>query len=85
MLSSNPTLLRIGFSVCLLISFLTLPWWITFGLGIIGVIAFSWFVEAVLLMFYIDGVFAVGWISWLGFSMIVVLLLVELVTYLVSN
>lgn len=62
-----------------------LPWWVVFILAALGTLAFSWYFESVLLMLYIDSVFSVAWFPWLGFSTLVFLLLVELVTYYVSQ
>lgn len=85
MSSSTTVLLRVCFFLFLLICFQVLPWWIVFTLAATGTLAFSWYLESVLLMVYIDAVFAVGWIPWLGISMLLILLLVEFVTYYVSQ
>lgn len=62
-----------------------LPWWVVFMLAALGTIAFSWYLESVFFMLYIDAVFSIAWFPWLGFSMLVCLLLVESVTYYISH
>lgn len=85
MLSKRILVLRSGFFLCLFVTFLTSPWWATYALALVGVIAFSWYIESVFLMYYIDTVFSIGWIPWLSVSVIIALLLVEYVTYYVGK
>lgn len=81
----SSALIRFGYLAGLWFATLVLPWWLVASLAAVGVLVFSWFFESVALAFYIDVLFSVGWIPWLALCTLGFLLVVELVTYYISQ
>lgn len=84
MYSVNSVMLRVIFVVLLMMSTFLVPWWWVVMVGILGIIAFPWFFEAVAIGLYMEVVFGLSWIPWIAIALLIILLVVESITYYIS-
>lgn len=80
----NQHIIRGLFTFLLFSATFVLPWWWVAALGILGILSFQWFVELAGIALYIDVVFSDSWMPVLTLGSVVILLVIELVTYYIS-
>jgi|GEM_PF-1163744 hypothetical protein len=84
MLNLSQPLIRGLFVALLFSATFILPWWWVAALGVIGILSFYWFIELVGIGLYLDVVFSSFWMPFIALGALILLLVIELVTYYIS-